>query len=131
MILAFSIAIPAVRILAIIASLGIWFWTQALLGRRKPAGGEIAAGVICDRIHMRTAGINQHLNANPRKANALLISSSLVIDLLGFYLLFSAIFGRAIEPFLGLQILFALRQICQLYCPLPPPAGMIWRNPRL
>jgi hypothetical protein len=78
---------------------------------------------------MRTAGINKRLNDNPRHANALLISSSLVIDILGFYLLLSAIFGPSIEPFLGLQILFALRQICQLYCPLPPPAGMIWRNP--
>jgi hypothetical protein len=128
--LAFSIAIPAVRILAIVISLGVWFWTQAMLGRRKPAaGGEISAGVICDRIHMRTAGINKRLNDNPRHANALLISSSLIIDVLGFYLLLSSIFGRSIEPFLGLQILFALRQICQLYCPLPPPPGMIWRNP--
>jgi membrane-associated phospholipid phosphatase len=26
-------------------------------------------------------------------------------------------------------MLFALRQICQAFCPLPPPSGMIWRNP--
>src|SRR5205814_1246361 len=66
---------------------------------------------------------------NPRKANALLISSSLVIDLLGFYLLGSAIFGSTIQPFLGLLMLFALRQLCQAFCPLPPPGGMIWRDP--
>jgi hypothetical protein len=130
MLLAMAMTVPLVRVLAIGASLGIWFWTQALLGRRSagaPAG--TLATVISDRIHLRTARINQHLNDNPRHANALLLSSSLVIDILGIYLLISAIFGPSIGPFLGVQILFALRQICQLYCPLPAPAGMIWRSP--
>jgi PAP2 superfamily C-terminal len=26
-------------------------------------------------------------------------------------------------------MLFALRQFCQAFCPLPPPPGMIWRKP--
>jgi membrane-associated phospholipid phosphatase len=26
-------------------------------------------------------------------------------------------------------MLFALRQFCQAFCPLPPPTGMIWRKP--
>jgi hypothetical protein len=26
-------------------------------------------------------------------------------------------------------MLFALRQFCQAFCPLPPPVGMIWRDP--
>ena len=78
---------------------------------------------------MEPPRINRYLNENPRSANALLISSSLGIDLLGFYLLGSAIFGATIEPFLGLLILFALRQLCQILCPLPPPPGMIWHSP--
>ncbi|MGD0390000.1 MAG: phosphatase PAP2-related protein [Tepidisphaeraceae bacterium] len=118
----------AARVLAIAGSLALWFWTQWLLARRAPATGEEAA-VICDGIHRRTARINRRLLDNPHRANALLISSSLVIDLLGFYLLASAIFGPTIQPFLGLLMLFALRQFCQAFCPLPPPPGMIWRSP--
>ena len=66
---------------------------------------------------------------NPRHANLLLASSSFVIDLLGFYLLFASIFGATFQPFLGLLMLFALRQFCQMLCPLPAPAGMVWRYP--
>src|SRR4029078_8195907 len=61
--------------------------------------------------------------------NRLLISSSLVIDLLGAYLLCTAIFGASIRPYLVLFMVFALRQICQMLCPLPAPSGMVWRYP--
>jgi hypothetical protein len=112
-----------------VISLGLWFWTQWLLSRRKPIGNGGESGVLWDGIHHLTARINRRLLANPRRADVLLISSSLVIDLLGCYLLGSAIFGKTIAPFLGLLILFALRQFCQAFCPLPPPQGMIWRSP--
>ena len=85
-------------------------------------------GAICDGIHRGTARANHRLNASPRLARSLLISSSLVIDLLGLYMLGSAILGATFEPFLGLFMLFALRQIIQGFCPLPPPDGMIWRD---
>src|SRR6185436_4457760 len=50
-------------------------------------------------------------------------------DLFGVFLLGSAIFGPSVRPFLGLLILFALRQLCQALCALPPPEGMIWHSP--
>jgi hypothetical protein len=117
-----------VRIAAIVFSLGLWFWTQHLLARRSGARAS-EGGVICDGIHNLTAPINKHLLANPRHADMLLASSSLVIDLLGFYLLASAVMGSSFQPFLGLLMLFALRQFCQMLCPLPCPEGMIWRSP--
>jgi hypothetical protein len=125
---AIAATVAAARVIAIVVSLGLWFWTQWLLSRRKPSA-EQDGGAICDGIHQLTAPINRRLLDHPREANTLLISSSLVIDLLGLYLLGSAIFGPTIEPFLGLLILFALRQISQAFCPLPPPVGMIWRKP--
>jgi membrane-associated phospholipid phosphatase len=64
----------------------------------------------------------QHVAAR----NALLISSSLVIDFLGLFLLFRAIFGATFRPFLGLLILFGLRQLLQALCVLPAPDLMIW-----
>ncbi|HEX3355329.1 MAG TPA: phosphatase PAP2-related protein, partial [Tepidisphaeraceae bacterium] len=119
-----------VRVLVIIVSLGLWFWTQALLSRRMPTlSADNTSAAICDGLHNLTAAINQRLNDHPRRADVLLISSSLVIDLLGFYLIAASIFGPSIEPFLGLLMLFALRQLCQALCPLPIPTGMIWRSP--
>jgi hypothetical protein len=121
--------IGVARIVVIAVSLGLWFWSQSLLAKRVPATDETQADLIRDRIHDLTARLNQRYLNRPGRANLLLITSSIVIDCLGLYLLGSAIFGRTIEPFLGLLMLFALRQICQLLCPLPPPKGMIWRKP--
>ena len=121
-------AIYLARIALIVIALGLWYWTQRLLSRRPANLATEDGGVIVDGIHRMTARINQRLLMEPWRANALLISSSAVIDLLGFYLLGSAILGATITPFLGLFILFALRQFCQAFCPLPPPAGMIWRK---
>src|SRR5437764_11326146 len=104
-------------------SLFLWFWTQSLLGLR-PVPAKIG-----DRLHDLTASTNSYLFSHPKAANALLIASSAIIDMLGIYILASTIVGRSFTPFLGLMMLFALRQIIQGLCPLPPPDGMIWRNP--
>jgi hypothetical protein len=115
------------RLGIVIASLGLWFWTQALLSRRVAAPS--AGGTIGDGIHRLTARLHRALVEHPRRANALLISSSLVIDAVGIWMLATSILGATIQPFLGLMTLFAMRQICQAFCALPPPEGMIWRNP--
>ena len=123
--------IAVARVVAIVISLGFWQITQRLLARRNPTGEpcDAAPVALSDGIHRLTARLHRRLIEQPWRANAMLIASSAVIDLLGLYLLGSAIFGKTIEPFLGLFMLFALRQICQAFCPLPPPDGMIWRDP--
>jgi hypothetical protein len=130
--LAIAPMIALTRVIAIVVSLGLWHLTQKLLARRNPTAdisGTIAAVEISDGIHRITRWWNQRLMDNPKRANALLIASSAVIDLLGLYLLATAILGPTIEPFLGLFLIFGLRQIVQGFCPLPPPVGMIWRSP--
>ena len=97
------------RTVAIVISLGIWHLTQKLLARRNNLVDALDGATITDGIHQLTAKQNQKLLDNPKLANMLLIASSLVIDLLGLYLLISAIFGKTIEPFLGLFMVFALR----------------------
>jgi hypothetical protein len=111
------------RLGLVVVSLVLWFWTQTLLGSRP------AAPKIGDGLHQLTASTNSYLFWHPRSANALLIASSAIIDMLGIYILASTIVGRSITPFLGLLMLFALRQIMQGLCPLPPPDGMIWHYP--
>jgi len=119
-----STALWAVRLGLVVVGLAGWFWTQRLIARRAwPERG------IGDAMHLWTAALNRSLRAHPATANALLIATSAVIDGLGLFLLASAIFGPTIRPFLGLLIVYVLRQVSQSLCSLPQPDGMIWRRP--
>jgi hypothetical protein len=116
-----------VRSALVVSGIIAWYWTQGVLGKRVP---KVAHEVpLTDGIHLLTAPIHARYANNVAAGNRLLILSSLVIDLVGAYLLCTSVFGASFRPFLGLAILFALRQICQLLCPLPAPAGMVWRYP--
>lgn len=112
------------RVLVIIIALAIWYWTQRLIAR-KVDGGE----GIGDSVHRLTAGWHHYLAHHEKAANRLLILSSLCIDALGLSLIGLSIFGPSFAPFLGVLIVFSLRQISQLCCTLPPPPGIIWRDP--
>jgi hypothetical protein len=112
------------RLLLTSAGLAAWFATQALLTRRGfPLGG------VRDTLFTWTAPAHAFLVAHPAWANALLMASSAGIDILGIFLILQATFGRTIRPFLGLLVLFILRQVCQGLVSLPAPEGMIWRDP--
>lgn len=112
------------RALLVVAALAGWHYTQARLGGRLSS-----SGTIDDGIHRLTAPIHAWLSARPRWSDALLIASSFCIDFLGAFLLGLAVFGPSLRPLVGLVILFGLRQLCQRLCALPPPQGMIWRDP--
>lgn len=124
----FPIRLRLARLAIIIAGLGLWFWTQSLISGKAPVAG---ANGIGDAVLDWTAPWNAWLNSNESAANALLIASSLGIDTLGLFLIGSTIFGRSVRPFLGLMLLFGLRQLCQALTSLPPIPGMIWRDPGL
>ena len=82
-----------VRVGFIVAGLLAWYWTQSVIGKRTP---KVAYEVpLTDGIHVFTARLHQRYATNVAAGNRLLIISSLVIDLLGGYLLCSAIFGGA------------------------------------
>ena len=119
-----SLPLWALRAILVAAGLAAWFWTQALIAKRAFPQGQIR-----DRLHEATAPLNRFLWEHPRRANWLLIVTSAVIDLLGIFLFCLALFGPSIRPFVGLVLLFALRQVCQGLCALPAPERMIWRNP--
>lgn len=108
------------------AGLALWFWTQSLIGSRPPATGAHGIG---DAVHAWTAPWNAWLEAHPGAADVLLIVSSACIDGLSLFLIAVAIFGRSIRPFLGLMLVFALRQLNQGLTSVTPPDGMIWRHP--
>ena len=101
--------------------LAAWFCTQSLIGQRPlPDNG------VGDALHHWTAPLHDALLVHPAAADALLIVSSALIDVVGVWLLAVSLFGRTIRPFLGLLMLFTLRQICQALCGLPAPPEMIW-----
>jgi hypothetical protein len=116
-----------IRMGFVVAGIAAWYWTQAVLGKRVPKVKHEVP--LTDGIHVLTARIHKRYFTNTAAGNRLLIASSLVIDLVGAYMLCSAIFGVSIRPYLGLVLLFALRQVCQMLCPLPSPEGMVWRYP--
>jgi hypothetical protein len=114
----------AIRLLVTAAALAIWFWTQSLIGARSaPASG------IGDRVHAMTAAGNLYLHSHPAAANALLVVSSAIIDLLGILLLSMWIFRGEARPFLALVIVLGLRQIMQACVALPAPPDAIWHYP--
>ena len=90
---------------------------------------EAQPGAIYDSVHVWLEVPHQYTAGTSAAASGLLIVSSAVIDSLGIFLLLRSILGPTVRPFLGLLILFAMRQICQLLCALEPPHGMIWYDP--
>lgn len=114
----------AIRIAITTAALVLWFWTQSLIGARSlPTGG------IGDGLHALTNSANLYLHTHATAANALLIVSSLIIDLLGIFLLSAWIFRASARPFLALVIVLGLRQIMQALVALPAPPNAIWHYP--
>jgi hypothetical protein len=114
----------AIRVIITTVALVIWFWTQSLIGARgAPING------IGDGLHNASAPLNLYLQANPAAANALLIVSSAIIDLLGIFLLSKWILGATLRPFLGLAIVLGLRQVMQALVALPAPPNEIWHYP--
>ena len=114
----------AFRLIVTAVALGFWFWTQSLIGsRRAPTSG------IEDSVHVATASANLYLHQHAVAANALLVVSSGLIDLLGISLLASWIFRADPRPFVGLVIVLGLRQILQACVALPAPADAIWHYP--
>jgi hypothetical protein len=88
--------IIAVRCALVIAGIAAWFWTQAVLGKRVPkVQNEVP---LTDGIHVLTRRLHQRYATNVAAGNRLLIASSLVIDLLGLYLIGSAILAMDSKP---------------------------------
>ena len=114
----------SIRVLLTAAGLAAWFWTQSLISQRAlPAAG------IGDGLLDWTSSVNTYLFAHTEAANALLIVSSGIIDLLGLFLLGSWILGPSVRPFLGLICVLGLRQLVQGLVALPIPEHAIWRYP--
>jgi hypothetical protein len=119
-----GVTIAVLRAVSMAAALAVWFWTQSLIGKR-----EGVPGAIGDRVHLWTAPLNAALARRPKAADALLIASSLGIDLLGAATILYSVIGPSVQPLIALLLIFSLRQLCQATTSLPPPQGMIWRDP--
>lgn len=112
------------RLATVAGLIALWFLTQRLLGSRGlPKDG------IGDKIHDWLEPLHRRLTDDPKAARALLISSSLGIDVLTISVLYLGIFGPSFAPIAGLAGLFLLRQVSQYLTALSPPPGMIWRDP--
>jgi membrane-associated phospholipid phosphatase len=112
------------RVGAILAGLALWFVTQRLIGARALADAH-----HYDHLHVLTGGWNRWLHDHPRAADAVLVASSLGVDIVTLFVLAHAVFGPTFAPFWGLLVLFLMRQVSQALVALAPPPGIIWRDP--
>jgi hypothetical protein len=112
------------RVSIIAAALAVWFWTQKLIALKSDGAGGIGDG-----IHRLTAKWHRHFSECEKSADRALAISSFCIDVMGLSLIAIAIFGSTFAPFIGILIVFSMRQVSQLCCTLPPPPGIIWRDP--
>lgn len=106
-------------------AISFWIISQKMIGRRQ----QKFKNGVGDYIHIFTNRWNLYLYNSPKLSNALLISSSLVIDILGLFIIATTLIGETLRPLLSLIILFALRQVNQVITVLPTPERMIWRDP--
>jgi len=113
-----------VRVGMIVFGLTAWYLSQSLISSRGMKEGPIG-----DALHDLTAPWHGYLQAHCRLADAVLIVSSALIDLLGVFLIAASVFGPSMRPFAALIVLFVMRQVCQALCALPTPPGIIWRHP--
>jgi len=130
-----GVAERCVRVAVVAVGIGLWLGTQSLLGARdvgvddatlRAASRTLTAG---DRVLEWTADWQAALDRDRRMASGLLIASSALIDLVACWMFAATIFGASIRPFLGLLILFSLRQLSQWISALPAPVGMLWYDP--
>lgn len=112
------------RLAIIGAALALWFRTQKLIAENGTGRQRIGDGV-----HRLTARWHRHFATNRKAAGLVLVVSSFCIDVLGLSLIAISIFGPTFSPFIGLVIVFSLRQVSQLCCTLPAPRGIIWHDP--
>lgn len=103
----------------------IWFFTQRKLGTRKIQDTQ----KITDFPLEWTSSLHSCLVKKPQLARGVLISSSMVIDGLGLFLIVTGLIGPSVRPLIGLLILFGLRQVNQALVVLPTPKGIIWNHP--
>lgn len=115
-----------IKCVFVIVAFVAWILSQRWLGRRQPLADSQMIG---DYFHEITGSFHSWIAAKEVRSRFLLISSSLVVDGLGLYLIYSAIFGDSLRPLLGLLIIFGLRQLNQVASVLPAPRGMIWKDP--
>ena len=119
-----NVSLLVARLALVALALAFWFWSQRLIGGRAFPEGRIG-----DRLLDVSAPWHRFLLDHPRWADRLLIFSSLLIDGLGLFIIGLALAGDSVRPFIGMLIVFILRQLCQGLVSLPSPENMIWRDP--
>jgi hypothetical protein len=85
--------------------------------------------LLVDRVHIWTKDWNLFIHSHLNVARAVLIASSVMIDLVTLWVIWISLTGPSFVPFFGLMILFAYRQLSQVLCGLPKPDGMYWKHP--
>lgn len=116
-----------IKILIVMVFCFFWFLTQRWIGKNQTSKNL----QIQDALHQATDFLHKWVLKSSLRARFLLASSSLIIDLLGLYLIFLSIWGATFQPMIALILVFSLRQVNQFMTQMPAPQNMIWYDPKL
>lgn len=112
------------QVATVLALYAGWLYSQDLLERTR----GVVPGVT-DRTHNALTAANVFLNAHPTLTNAILIVSSLELDIAALSMVAFFFFRRETRPLLSFWIVLIMRQLCQVSVSMPKPEGMIWHDP--
>jgi hypothetical protein len=110
--------------LTVVAVYAVWLYSQDLLERSR----GVVTGIM-DHTHDALAAANVFFNAHPTVTNAVLILSSLELDVAALSMVAFFFVRRELRPLLSLWIVLLMRQLCQASVSMPKPEGMIWHYP--
>jgi hypothetical protein len=117
------------RLLVVAFFITLWYETQSSISEQDEIVRQLNGEHIIDRVHDFIEPIHLFITDNENVSKWLLITSTLLIDIMGLWIVFISITGHSFRPFFSLVTVFTLRQFCQLLVSLPSPPGMIWENP--
>lgn len=96
------------RFIVIIFFTCLWFESQAYLAKSPNLGKNRQ---IMDHMHNYLAPVNEWLLNNQKHADTLIFASGVVVDVFTGWMILMSLFGKSFRPFLGLVVLFTLRQV--------------------
>jgi len=115
--------VASIRMVGIFALMKLFSTTQQILGEHDPVTQ------IVDISHVYTASWNAYILEHTELATAIMIVSSLLVDLSVAYLGVVSFFSKGWRTGVAAAIVILLRQICQFTIEFPIPEGIYFQDP--
>lgn len=117
----------AIILAFIIFLIFIWRVSQGLISHYKT--DLVPTCGVYDALLLFFMPINEFLHSHKEASRWVILSSSLIIDMMLLYFVMYSLYKKTLRWFIGIFFVLLLRQITQIMVVLPLPPGMIWFDP--